>query len=366
MAVDYYAILGVSPEASDEEIKRAFRKLARELHPDATGNDPQAAERYKQVSEAYAVLSDPRKRREYDAARAGVGTWSPFGTTIEDIFESFFGGGPSGAAKRQRTRARRGESVEVELEIDFREAVFGGERTLRFQRFEPCGACEGSGCAPGTYAERCERCDGTGQVQQMRRTMLGSLVTAYPCVVCGESGWVVPDPCPSCEGSGRSLEEVEVEIEIPPGVESGDRLRVRGSGESGSAGGGRGDLYVRFVVRPDERFTRSGDDLVTWAEVPVSVAALGGAVGFESLDGPERVEIPRGTQSGETFRIGRRGAVRRDGRRGDLLVRVHVVTPTDLDPEQEELLRRLAEVRGEELSEEGIVSRLRRALGMER
>lgn len=367
MAADYYEILGVSPEAPAEEIKRAFRRLAREHHPDATGGDRDAERRYKEVSEAYSVLSDPQRRREYDAARMGMGGFSsPFGTTIEDLFGTFFGGRPRGGG-RQQGRARRGEPVEVVLELDFRETVFGTRRTVRFDRMEPCGTCDATGCAPGTKPRRCGQCDGTGQVQQVRRSMLGSLVTAYPCAACGETGWVVTDPCPDCGGSGRSGREMEVEIEVPPGVETGDRLRIRGEGEAGSAGGGRGDLYVRFIVQPDERFARSGDDLVTWAEIPVTTAALGGEVTFESLDGPERIDVPRETQSADTFRIRARGMVRRTARgRGDLIVRIHVATPTALDAEQEELLRRLADLRDEAAGENGgIMGRLRRALRME-
>lgn len=365
MADDYYEILGVTPEASQDEIKRSYRRLVKELHPDRNPDDPGAEERFKTVSEAYAVLSDPQRRREYDAARMGVGGFSPFGSTIEDIFDTFFGGTPG--RRGPGTRARRGEPIEVTLELDFRETVFGTERSLRFDRMEPCETCDASGCAPGTEPRRCEQCGGTGQVQQVRRSMLGDLVTAYPCAACGESGWRVEDPCPDCGGSGRVGRETEIEIEIPPGVETGDRMRVRGQGEAGSAGGGRGDLYVRFVVQPDERFARAGDELVTWAEIPVTTAALGGDVHFESLDGPERIEVPRGTQSGDSFRVRDRGMVRRVGRgRGDLIVRIHVATPTELDGEQEELLRRLADMRGEVASQDGgIMGRLRRALRME-
>lgn len=365
MANDYYALLGVEPDASQEEIKRAFRRLARELHPDATGGDADSERRYKEISEAYSVLSDPRKRREYDASRMGVGAGSPFSSTIEDLFDSFFGG--AGVRQRGGTRARRGESIEVAVELDLPEAVFGAERTLRFERHEPCSACEGSGCAPGSHPERCGQCGGSGQVQQTRRTVLGSLVTAYPCVACAQSGWVVPNPCDECGGVGRGVEDIEIPIEIPAGVEDGDRLRLAGEGEAGAAGGGRGDLYVRFVVRPHERFVRAGDELVTWAEIPMTTAALGGEVQFESLDGEELLRVPSGTQSGATFRISGRGAPRRlRGERGDLLVRAHVLTPTDLDGEQEELLRRLAELRGEHTAEgRGFIRTLRRVLGME-
>lgn len=370
MAADYYEALGVSPDASDEEIKRAFRRLAREHHPDATGGDPESERRYKAISEAYAVLSDPRKRREYDAARMGVGTWSspwgsPFASTIEDVFETFFGGG---GRPREQTRSRRGESIEVLLELSLEEVVHGAERSVRFERFEPCERCAGEGAEPGTHPERCEPCSGTGQVQQARRTILGSMVTAYPCSECRGTGWIVHNPCVDCSGDGRLSRDVEIPLTVPAGIDEGDRLRLNGEGEAGTSGGGRGDLYVRFRVAPDDRFERVGDDLVTWAEVPMTAAALGGEVTIETIDGDERVEVPAGTQSGAVFRLRGRGVPRRNGRgRGELIVRAHVTTPTELDDEQEELLRKLAAARGEETAQSGgFVSGLRRVLGLDR
>lgn len=371
MAADYYEVLGVSSDASPEEIKRAFRKLARAHHPDATGGDARSEQRYKEVSEAYAVLSDPVKRREYDAARMGVGTWSspwgsPFASTIEDIFQTFFGGGAAPA--RQQSRARRGASIEVGLDVTLEEVVRGTERTLRFERFEPCARCEGEGTEPGTHPERCEHCGGTGQVQQARRTALGSMITSYPCPTCRGQGWVVHNPCHDCDGAGRLASDVEVPLRIPAGVEGGDLLRLTGEGEAGAAGGGRGDLFVRLHVADDDRYERVGDDLVTWAEIPMTTAALGGEVTIETLDGEQRIDVPAGTQSGTVFRLRGLGVPRRGGRgRGQLVVRAQVLTPTDLDPEQEELVRKLAEARGEESGEgkrpAGI---LRRALGLDR
>lgn len=365
MSVDYYGVLGLSPDAEPDEIKRAFRRLARELHPDATGNDPEAAERYKQVSEAYAVLSDPAKRQRYDVARAGGwGGGSPFASTIEDIFESFFGGASRGP--RQRSRAQPGSAVEIVVELTFPEAVFGGERTVAFERLDPCDTCAGEGTAPGTFPERCSACEGSGQVQQVRRTVLGSLVTALPCTRCDQTGWVTPDPCRACGGSGRMPGEASVTVDLPPGISDGDRMRIRGEGDAGQAAGGRGDLYLHFVVAADDRFDRAGEDLLTWAEIPLTVAALGGEVVIESLDSTERIRVRAGTQSGELFRIRGRGCVRRDGGRGDLLVRARVMTPTDLGSEEQDLLRRLAALRGEEPSADGgLFGRLRRAFGMD-
>jgi molecular chaperone DnaJ len=370
MPADYYVVLGVAPEASADEIKRAFRTLAREHHPDATGGDPESERRYKEISEAYAVLSDPRKRQEYDAARMGVGTWtspwgSPFASTIEDIFETFFGGSGFGQA-REQTRSRRGESIEFVLSVTLEEVVAGAERKLSFERFEPCERCSGEGAEPGTHPERCNECGGAGQVQQARRTVLGSIVTAHPCRTCRGTGWIVPNPCRECRGDGRLSRDVEIPIHVPAGIQDGDRLRLTGEGESGAAGGGRGDLYVRLVVDPDERFERVGDDLVSWAQIPMTVAALGGEVTIPTIDGEEVIAVPAGTQSGAVFRLRGHGVPRRAGRgRGELIVRAHVVTPEDLDTEQEELLRKLAAARGEETSSGtgGLRAALRRVLG---
>ncbi len=368
MPTDYYDVLGVSTEASAEEIKVAFRGLAREHHPDATGGDSSSTQRYKEISEAYAVLSDPQKRREYDAARLGVGTWStpwasPFASTIEDIFETFFGGGIGRTQTRQQTRARRGESVEIELEVTLDEVVFGAHRSVRFERFEPCDRCEGEGTEPGTQAERCGRCQGTGHVQETRRTILGSLMTAMPCRDCAGTGWVVPDPCKDCRGVGRRAVDVDVPVDVPLGIDDGDRLRLDGEGEAGAAGGGRGNLFVRFRVAPDERFERAGDDLYAWIEVPLTTAALGGAVTVPTLDGDERVEIPAGTQSGSVLRLKGLGMPRRSGRgRGNVVLRTHVVTPEKLGRKEKDLLKQLASLRGED-DRDGVHSAVRRVLG---
>jgi len=366
MSSDYYAVLGVEENASADDIKRAFRQLAREHHPDATGGDPASEQRYKEISEAYAVLSDPRKRQEYDAARMGVGSWSspwgsPFASTIEDIFDSFFGGGAT--RTRQRTRARRGESIEIQLDVTLDEVVFGADRTLKFERFESCEHCSGEGTEPGTHPEQCPTCNGTGQVQQARRTIIGSLVTAFPCRDCSGEGWIVPDPCKECRGSGRQARDVEVPVRVPGGIDEGDRLRLEGEGEAGAAGGPRGDLYVRFAVEPDDRFERMGDDLYTWVEVPMTLATLGGDVTVQTLDGEENVDVHAGTQSNTVIRLKGKGVPRRTGRgRGDLILRAHVATPTNVSKKEKELLRELAKLRGEEVKgkTEGV---LRRVLG---
>jgi molecular chaperone DnaJ len=367
MPSDYYAALGVAPEASAEEIKTAFRSLAREHHPDATGGDPASEQRYKEISEAYAVLSDPQKRQQYDAARMGIGNWSspwgsPFASTIEDIFETFFGGG---TRTRQRTRTRRGESIEVQLDVSLEEVVLGTERTLRFERYESCEACGGSGAEPGTQPETCTRCNGAGQVQETRRTVLGSLVTAYPCRECEGTGSVIASPCEECRGAGRLAKDVEVKVDVPPGIDDGDRMRLDGEGESGVSGGGRGDLYVGFRVLPDDRFERLGDDLLAWVDVPMTTAALGGTLTVPTLDGDQTIDVPAGTQSTSVFTLRGHGVARRRGRgRGDLIVRAHVVVPTKLSRKEKDLLRSFAEERGENPKDGSITSVLRRALGL--
>ncbi|MEX2394758.1 MAG: molecular chaperone DnaJ [Actinomycetota bacterium] len=367
---DYYEALGVSAEASADEIKAAFRALAREHHPDATGGDAESEQRYKEISEAYAVLSDPAKRQQYDNARMGIGSWSspwgsPFASTIEDIFETFFGGGGGGGARtRQRSRSQPGQSIEMLVDLTLEEVVFGAKRTLSFERLEACEHCHGQGAEPGTEPQRCERCQGMGQVQETRRTVLGSLVTAYPCRACQATGWVVSDPCKECRGDGRVPDEVSLDVEIPAGLDDGDRMRLDAEGEAGTAGGRRGDLYLRFRVIGDERFERLGDDLQTWAEIPMTIAALGGEVVIPTLDGNHTLEVHAGTQSIEVFRLKGLGVARRNGRgRGELLVRAHVVTPTKISKKEKELLRELAKARGED-TKEARPSVIRRVLGL--
>jgi molecular chaperone DnaJ len=247
--------------------------------------------------------------------------------------------------------------------VSLEDVVFGAQRSIRFERFEPCEHCDGEGTEPGTHAERCERCQGTGHVQETRRTILGSLVTAMPCRDCSATGWVVPDPCKECRGAGRHAQDVEVPLDVPPGIDDGDRLRLDGEGEAGAAGGGRGNLFVRFRVTPDERFERAGDDLYAWIDVPLTTAALGGAVTIPTLDGDEQIDIPAGTQSGSVLRLRGLGVPKRSGRgRGQLVLRTHVVTPEKLGRKEKELLRQLASLRGDD-AKDGVRSAVRRVLG---
>lgn len=363
MATDYYEVLGVSRHASDDEIKRAYRQLARKLHPDVNGGDPESEARFKEVTVAYEALSDPERRRRYDmfgpdmARTSGAADGFPGG--LGDLFDAFFGGGGFGGGMSQQG-PRRGDDVEVVLEIDFEEAVFGAERTVSYRGPVACETCEGTGAAPGTYASRCSDCDGLGQVRRVRQSILGQVVTTSPCPTCRGLGEVIEHPCSDCRGEGRRTEDRNVTVEVPAGVDSGTTLRITGAGAAPPRGGTLGDLYVHLRVRASDRFERQGTDLWLTLHIAMTQAALGGEVEVEGLDSEERIEISAGTQSGKVVRIRGKGVPHLRGRgRGDLHVRIVVDTPTDLTKEQEHLLRELAELRGEPVHESGLLTRIR-------
>lgn len=370
VAADYYALLEVRPDATDEEIKRAYRRKARQLHPDSTGGNAESEARFKEVSRAYEVLRDPERRARYDrfgpeGVEAPTGGMADafFGGGLGDIFDAFFGGA-TGAPRHPGPL--RGSDAEVVLELDLRQAVFGAEREVTVEQYTACAACAGSGARPGTTAVRCPDCQGSGELRRVRQSILGQVVTAVPCTRCRGLGEHVPSPCPDCSGDGRRVQQRSFTVEVPAGVDQGSTLRLTGRGPAGPRGGPAGDLYVHLVVRPDERFSRSGDDLQAVLPVSMTQAALGATVDFETLDGAEHIAIAPGTHSGAVVRLRGRGVPHVRGRgRGDLLVHVAVETPTDLTKEQEELLRRLAADRGEEVAapEEGLLSRLRSAFG---
>ncbi len=380
---DFYDLLGVGRQATEDEIKRAYRKLARELHPD-TNDDPAAEEQFKKVTLAYETLRDPERRRQYDmfgiqglrgagGAGGGAGGMGGFGgdfaANLGDLFESFFGAaGPfgGGAANRRGGRAGPppGPDLEIALEMGFKDAVFGGTHEVKVRAPLPCQTCEATGARPGTRAEPCGPCNGTGQLRQVRQSILGQMVTTGRCNRCGGLGEVVRTPCPDCRGEGRRTLEQAYPVEVPAGVDNGNTLRVPAMGGAGPRGGPRGDLYVHLRVRPHDRFQRNGFDLVHTLTVPFTQAALGAYIRFETLDGTEDLVIPRGAQSGREFLLRGRGVPHVDGRgRGDLRVRVQVETPTDLTKEQEQLLRQLAADRGEEVAEpdSGFFSKIRSA-----
>lgn len=358
MARDYYEVLGVSRDAPDEGIKKAYRRLARQFHPDANPDDPHAEEKFKEIAEAYAVLSDPARRREYDlfgSAKAPTVGVDPF-----DIFASFFGGDPFRTSGR-RNPSRRGSDLVISLEVTLEDVVRGASRTATIHNLQGCDRCGGSGCEPGTRTSRCSRCGGSGAVRHVQRSVFGNVMTSFSCPQCHGSGEEIANPCRECNGEGRLERLDEIPIDVPPGVEDGMQLRITGRGEAGSRGGGAGDLYVQFKIAPDRRYQRRGEDLLTQLRVPLTQAALGAEIEIETFDGPVQVTVPPGTQPGKVLRVRGRG-VPRLGRagRGDLLVEVDVEVPADLTREQEELLRRLAALRGEAVGEEsGIIGKIR-------
>jgi molecular chaperone DnaJ len=369
---DYYQLLGVDREAGSEEIKRAYRRLARQYHPDVNGNDPEAVERFKEISKAYSVLSDPEKRQRYDAyGDAGVDgfagpaadPFAGFGASFDDLLGAFFGGGdPFASRPRSRSRARRGESIGMRLRLPFTEAVFGVSKDVRVRAAAACGRCGGSGAKPGTEPTVCSRCNGSGQQRTVRQSLLGQLVTATTCPVCAGSGQEVRSPCPECRGQGLLMQDTTLTIDIPPGLEDGNQIRYPGRGHAGQYGGPPGDLIVELAVDPHPVFERRGDDLVCRVQVPMTVAALGGTVELDTLDGPETIEVDAGTQAGTIKRLRKLGVPHTEGRgRGDLLVELAVQTPTHLGEQQRVLLRQLAQLRGEEVDPQagGLFARLK-------
>lgn len=376
-AVDYYELLGVRPDASEDEIKRAYRRLARQLHPDSTGGDPEAEARFKEVTRAYEVLRDPERRARYDRfgpeavdgqPGAGAAGFDPFGTGgLGDLFDAFFTMAGGARPGRSRSGPVRGADAEVVLDLSFEEAVFGARKELTLETLVTCETCGGSGARPGTTPVRCPECGGSGELHRVRQSILGQVVTAVTCPRCRGVGEAITTPCPSCKGEGRRLASSVITVEVPAGVDDGATLRVAGRGQAGPRGGPPGDLYVHLRVAPDERFARRGDDLVANLHVSMAQAALGTVVEVETLDGPERVQVAPGTQTGTVVRLRGKGVPHVRGRgRGDLLVHVIVDTPTDLTKPQEELLRRFAAERGEPVGQgqhEGFLARLKAAFG---
>ena len=372
---DFYELLGVSRNASQDEIKKAYLRLARELHPDANQHDPTAEEQFKRVNLAYETLKDPERRRQYDmfgatgARGAGGGdpfAGSPFGAGgFGDIFDAFFGGGMSGGGgARSRTGPRKGEDAEATVSVDFAEAVFGLHHELTVRLPQTCETCLGTGARPGTSPVNCGQCGGTGELRRVRQSFLGQMVTSTPCHRCGGTGEEISSPCHDCRGEGRRREERTFVVDVPAGVDDGSTLRLPNRGAGGLRGGPPGDLYVHLRVRPHPVLTRRGVDLMAVVHVAVTQAALGVTVPFESLDGTEDLVVPSGTQSGREIRLRGLGVPVLQGRgRGDLIVTVVVDTPKDLTKEQDDLLRRLAELRGERVAtqEPGLMGKLRGA-----
>lgn len=344
---DLYEILGVPRDASTEDIKRAYRRLAREFHPDVNA-DPEAEQRFKEVAGAYEILSDADKRARYDAYGVGGPMGSPFGD-ISDLFEAFFGTGTFGRRRSgQRTRAEHGEDLFVDLRLGFRDAAFGVHRDIEVGRMQMCDRCNGSGSEPGTSPQRCHTCGGTGQVQEVRRSIFGTVMTAHPCGTCRGTGEEIVSPCERCGGRGRVTATPTIPIDIPAGVTDGMELRVAGAGHAGRAAGSPGDLYVSIAVEEDPVFERHGPDVFATLEVPMVQATLGGEVEVETLDGTQRIAIEPGTASGTTVRLRGKGIPNLGrGGRGDLFLTVAVQTPRRLSKEQRTLVQELARLRGE-------------------
>jgi molecular chaperone DnaJ len=353
MATDYYGVLGLAPGASDSDIKKAYRRLARDLHPDVNP-DPGAKERFQQVSQAYQALTDPEKRRIVDLggdpfdSGAGAGGFGPgFGGGLGDIMDAFFGGA---ATRGPRSRVRAGRDAMLPVELDMDETVFGTTKDITVDTAVVCDACTGAGTAPGTHPATCETCAGRGEVQSVQNGLLGRMVTSRACPTCAGTGQVIPDPCPKCGGEGRVRARRTIPVKVPAGVEDGMRIRLTGHGEVGPGGGPAGDLYVEIHERPHPVFTRDGSDLHCRVTLPMTAAALGTTLELSTLDGDEELDIRPGTQSGSVLTLRGRGAPRlRASGRGNLLVHVEVTTPTRLDAEQEKLLRELATLRSEDV-----------------
>lgn len=352
---DYYEVLGVDRNASEADIKKAFRTLARKYHPDVN-KEADAPEQFKEVNEAFQTLSDQEKRARYDqfghaAEQMGGGGAEGFGQGdfqgFGDIFDMFFGGG---GRQRNPRGPVRGSDLEYTLELTLEEAAFGCTKELKIPRTEDCETCHGSGARPGTQPTTCSKCRGTGQIQVQQNTVFGRFVNVATCDRCRGEGKIIESPCATCRGRGRVQKTHTVEVNVPGGVETGQRLRMPGYGETGEKGGPSGDLYIVMRVKSDRRFRREGDDLITNAEISFTQAALGTEIEVSTLDGPELVKVPEGAQHGETIRVKGKGVKHlRGSGRGDLQVVLAVKTPTRLSEEERDLLRAFASLRGEKV-----------------
>ena len=341
---DHYETLGVSRDATADEIKKAYRRLARELHPDVNPSE-EASERFKNVTHAYDVLSDPNERQRYDmgGGQGGQGGFGNFG----DVFETFFGGG-FGGPRGPRSRTERGEDAMIRVDVELSEVVFGSEREITINTAVLCGTCQGSCCQPGTSPVTCDVCGGTGQVQRQVRSLFGNVVTAHPCGSCQGYGTVVEHPCVECGGKGRVRERRTVPLTIPSGIDTGTRMQMRGGGEVGPGGGPNGDLFIEFRVMHHDIFSREGNDLLATAQVSMTDAMLGAEATVEGLDGGVRLDVPPGTQSGDVITVRGRGIQGlHSTSRGDLRVAVQVITPSKLSSREKEIVRKLAEMRGD-------------------
>lgn len=370
---DYYETLGIERSASAEEIKKAYRRLAKQYHPDFNKDDNDTEKKFREIKEAYDILSDPQKREQYDrfghqaGFSGGAGGFEGFGGGgfgfggIDDIFEQFFGG----MSGRRRPRGpEQGNHLRYDLDITLEDAYSGVEKVITIPRTETCSECHGSRAKAGTSSETCTSCGGTGQQQVMRNTLIGRIMSTQPCVACRGEGTTVKEPCPECSGQGRVVKERKIEVKIPSGIEDGSQLRVSGGGEAGLRGGPPGDLYVVISVRPHKQFKRHGNDLALEIPISISQAALGVEMEVPTMEGKASLRIPEGTQHGATFRLKGYGMPHlRGSGKGDLRVKVKLVVPKRLNSRQKELLAEFAHLSGEEvgLENKGIIDRVKDA-----
>ena len=361
---DYYEVLGVSKGASEDEIKKAYKKLARKYHPDMNPGDKEAEEKFKEVNEANEVLSDPDKKARYDqfgfagvdpsyGAGAGGPGWGDgaagfdFGD-LGDIFGSFFGGGFGGAQRRNPNAPQRGESIRAAVTVTFTEAAFGCEKEITVERSEQCPTCKGNGCAAGTTPEVCPTCHGSGSVQTRRQTPMGVFASTAPCSKCGGTGRIIHQPCPDCHGQGRIHKRRSIKVNIPAGIDDGQTISLRGQGHAGKNGGPSGDLLITVMVQPHEIFRREGTSVFCEAPITYAQAVLGGTLEIPTIDGKVKYDIPEGTQTGSVFRLRGKGIPVLNGRgRGDQYVTVTIETPKNLNKEQKEALKKFSDLLGE-------------------
>jgi len=366
---DYYEVLGLTKEASADDIKKAYRKLAKENHPDLHPGDKACEERFKEINEAYEILSDPDKKARYDQYGAaafdpssgfggGGAGFGDFGDIINDIFGGGFGGfgdifgGGGGGGARQANAPRKGESIRTNVSISFEEAAFGCKKDVTVARIEQCPDCKGTGCAPGTTPEVCPDCHGTGAVRTTQRTPFGMVQSSAPCQKCRGTGKIIHQPCPSCKGMGSVRRQHKINVTIPAGIDDGQTVSVRGQGNAGANGGPDGDLLVYIIVRPHARFDRDGANVILEQEIPYAQAVLGGDIEVPTLDGNVKLSIPEGTQTGSVSRMRGKGIpYLRGSGRGDQFVSVKVGVPKNLTASQKELLRQFAASMGDEISE---------------
>ncbi len=368
MARDYYEVLGVSRSADQDELKRAYRRLARKYHPDVN-KEPGAEDQFKEINRAYEVLSDAQTRSNYDrfgeagvSGAAGGAGFSDFGDMggFADIFETFFGGGFGGAGGTQGSRRRqgptRGDDLRYDLKLEFRDAVFGGEKEIRLTHSETCGTCNGTGAKPGTRPVTCSTCNGVGQVRRSTRTPFGSFTQLSVCPTCNGSGQIIQDRCEACGGQGQTQVNKKLKITIPAGVDTGTRLRVSNEGDAGQRNGPPGDLYVYLFVQPDAEFQRDGNNILTTLKISYLQAILGCRIPVNTVDGEEELTIPAGTQPHTVLKLEDKGVPRLGNpvARGDHLITVEVEIPTKVSTEERELLEKLAKIRGDRIGKGGL------------